>query len=128
VTGPAPDQRSPPVGRDSGGDRDSDRYAVANALDVDSAVSLEKPSHRTSSPSITSGLRPAQPALSTAVSRWLTFPGRLATGTADRQFLVRVVRHLMYCGVRQFSALGVLTMDHIHSIADKTNARHVFLS
>jgi hypothetical protein len=40
---------------------------------------------------------------------------------ANRQFLVRVVRHLMRCGVRQFIDVGagVPTMDHIHSVTDK---------
>lgn len=40
---------------------------------------------------------------------------------ANRHFLVRVVRHLMRRGVRQFIDLGagVPTMDHIHSVTDE---------
>ena len=40
---------------------------------------------------------------------------------ANRQFLTRVVRHLMPRGVRQFIDLGagIPTMGHIHSIAEK---------
>lgn len=49
------------------------------------------------------------------------FPLARPIAKANRQFLVRVVRHLMRHGVRQFIDLGagVPTMDHIHSIADK---------
>lgn len=40
---------------------------------------------------------------------------------ANRQFLFRVVRHLMRSGIRQFIDLGagVPTMDHIHAVAER---------
>jgi hypothetical protein len=53
-----------------------------------------------------------------------TFPLARPIAQANRQFLTRVVRHLMRRGVRQFIDLGagVPTMDHIHTIADKVDA------
>lgn len=49
------------------------------------------------------------------------FPLIPSIAKANRQFLFRVVRHLMRRGVRQFIDLGagVPTMDHTHSVADK---------
>lgn len=48
------------------------------------------------------------------------FPLARSVAQANRQFLFRVVRHLMRRGVRQFIDLGagVPTMDHTHSVAD----------
>jgi hypothetical protein len=48
------------------------------------------------------------------------FPQVAAMAKANRQFLFRVVRHLMRRGVRQFVDLGagIPTMDHVHSVAD----------
>lgn len=48
------------------------------------------------------------------------FPQARPIAQANRQFLVRVIHHLMRRGVRQFIDLGagVPTMDHIHTIAD----------
>jgi hypothetical protein len=49
------------------------------------------------------------------------FPLAGSIAKANRQFLFRVVTHLMRRGVRQFIDLGagVPTMDHTHSVADK---------
>ncbi|MCA1706090.1 MAG: SAM-dependent methyltransferase [Actinobacteria bacterium] len=49
-----------------------------------------------------------------------TFPLIKPIAQANRQFLFRVVRHLMRLGVRQFIDLGagVPTMDHTHTVAD----------
>lgn len=49
------------------------------------------------------------------------FPLARPAARANRQFLARVVRHLMRRGVRQFIDLGagIPTMDHIHSIAER---------
>ncbi len=49
-----------------------------------------------------------------------TFPLIRPIALANRQFLFRMVRHLMRLGVRQFVDLGagVPTMDHTHSVAD----------
>jgi S-adenosyl methyltransferase len=48
------------------------------------------------------------------------FPQIVPAAKANRQFLFRVVRHLMRQGVRQFIDLGagLPTMDHTHSVAD----------
>lgn len=48
------------------------------------------------------------------------FPLAVSAAKANRQFLFRVVRHLMRLGVRQFVDLGagLPTMDHTHSVAD----------
>ena len=48
------------------------------------------------------------------------FPAIRPIAQANRQFLFRVVRHLMRLGVRQFVDVGagVPTMDHTHSVAD----------
>ncbi|HEX3592434.1 MAG TPA: SAM-dependent methyltransferase [Pseudonocardiaceae bacterium] len=48
------------------------------------------------------------------------FPLAVSAARANRQFLFRVVRHLMRLGVRQFVDLGagLPTMDHTHSVAD----------
>jgi hypothetical protein len=42
---------------------------------------------------------------------------------ANRQFLIRVVRHLMRRGVRQFIDLGagIPTIGHMHSIAESSS-------
>ncbi len=52
------------------------------------------------------------------------FPLLRSIAKANRQFLFRVVRHLMRRGVRQFIDLGagVPTMDHTHSVADRYDA------
>lgn len=52
------------------------------------------------------------------------FPLIRPIAKANRQFLFRVVRHLMRRGVRQFIDLGagVPTVDHTHSIAEKFDA------
>lgn len=48
------------------------------------------------------------------------FPLAVSAAKANRQFLFRVVRHLMRLGVRQFVDLGagLPTMDHTHAVAD----------
>jgi hypothetical protein len=49
-----------------------------------------------------------------------TFPLMRPAAQANRQFLFRVVRHLMRLGIRQFVDVGagIPTMDHTHSVAD----------
>lgn len=52
------------------------------------------------------------------------FPHVRFIAKANRQFLFRVVQHLMGLGVRQFIDLGagLPTMDHVHSVADRFEA------